>query len=73
MDTTNYLQLKRKKMKEKMCAYPNCGRIASSRGMNSITRKSKRFKWCRYHRTGDGVKEKQSYLEIKKYTNPKKK
>ena len=49
---------------EKMCAYPKCGRIGSSRGKNSITEKPKRFKWCNYHRRGSGVKEKKKLLDL---------
>lgn len=43
-------------MNNKMCAYPDCKNIADSRG-SRIDGGKARFKWCRYHRRGNGKKE----------------
>ena len=63
-DTVLFNKKNLKKAKEvlavsnlKVCAYPDCKNICRSRGKNSITGISKRFRWCTYHRTGKGRTE----------------
>lgn len=46
-----------------ICPFPNCKNIKESRGKNSVTGGSKRFKWCRFHRNGKG---KQARLSLTK-------
>jgi hypothetical protein len=41
-------------MPDKLCAFHNCKNKAESRGRNKETGCVKRFKWCRFHRKGNG-------------------
>lgn len=51
-------------MSEKMCAFPGCKNKGMSNGTNKVTGRSKRAKWCVFHRKGMG-KEDRIKLQIK--------
>ena len=41
-------------MADRKCAYPSCPNVAMSRGTDGDGVSSKRFKWCQFHKKGNG-------------------